>query len=219
LQHTDNLSKTLQDPKLTVAEGAKIAHLTWSTLLKVRSEESYDLFWERLVKLQEEFEVNEAVLPRKGRITSRLDDGAAATEFHATPKAYYRQIYFKAVDLISSFILQRFDQPGLKSYQILQDLLLKAARKESYDKELKEVIEFYHSDFNEASLKVQLELFTTGYIEGKKGRTDFSEVVQYMKTLSPAMQSAMSEVVKLLTLATNAVSQRSASALRRVKHT
>jgi len=43
-----------------------------------------------------------------------------------------------------------------------------------------------------------------------------------MKTLSPAMQGALFEVVKLLTLilvmpATNAVSERSASALRRVK--
>ena len=43
-----------------------------------------------------------------------------------------------------------------------------------------------------------------------------------MKTLSPAMQTGLSEVVKLLTLilvmpATNAVSEHSASALRRVK--
>ena len=43
-----------------------------------------------------------------------------------------------------------------------------------------------------------------------------------MKFLSPAMQSGMSEVVKLLTLilvmpATNAVSERSASTLQRVK--
>jgi len=43
LQHTDNLSKTLQDPKLTAAEGVKIAHLTRSTLLKICSEENFDL--------------------------------------------------------------------------------------------------------------------------------------------------------------------------------
>jgi len=49
------------------------------------------------VKLQEELEVNEAVLPRKRRITSRLDDGTVAPEFHTTPKVYYRQIYFEAL--------------------------------------------------------------------------------------------------------------------------
>ena len=124
--------------------------------------------------------------------------------------------------MIASFISQRFNQPGFKTYKILQDLLLKAAGNGSYNDELKAVIEFYQDDFNEASLKAQLELFRTGYKEAKKGLPDPCEVIEYMKTLSPAMQTGLSEVVKLLTLilvmpATNAVSERSASALRRVK--
>ena len=47
LQHTDNLSKTLQNPSLTAAEGEKIAYLTRSTLLRMRSDDNFDLFWER----------------------------------------------------------------------------------------------------------------------------------------------------------------------------
>ena len=47
LQHTDNLSKTLQNPNLTAAEGEKIAYLTRSTLLRMRSDDNFDLFWER----------------------------------------------------------------------------------------------------------------------------------------------------------------------------
>jgi len=88
LQHTDNLSRTLQDPNLTAAEGAKIADLTRSTLLKMRSDDNFYLFWARLLKVQEEFEVNEAVQPRKRRSLSRLDDCTAAPEFHSTPKTY-----------------------------------------------------------------------------------------------------------------------------------
>ena len=65
LQHTDNLSKTLQNPKLTVAEEAKIAHLTRTTVLKMRSDRDFDLFWARILKLREEFQVTAAVLPRK----------------------------------------------------------------------------------------------------------------------------------------------------------
>jgi len=38
----------------------------------------FGLFWARLLKLQEEFEVNEAALPRKRRPPSRLDDGTPA---------------------------------------------------------------------------------------------------------------------------------------------
>ena len=93
----------------------------------------------------------------------------------------------------------------------------------SYDEELKVVTDFYKDDFNEASLKVQLELFTIGYSQAELGsQPSLCEVVEYVKLLSPAMKSDISEVVKLLTLilimpATNAVSEQSASALRRVR--
>ena len=55
LQHTDNLRKTLQNPNLTAAEGEKIVFLTWSTLLRMCSDDNFDLFWERVLKLKEEF--------------------------------------------------------------------------------------------------------------------------------------------------------------------
>ena len=104
----------------------------------------------------------------------------------------------------------------------MQDLLLNAAKGVSYDEELKVVTNFYKDNFNEASLKVHLEVFTTAYSQAERSsQPSLCEVVEYMKLLSSAMQSGMSEVVKLLTLilvmpATNAVSERSASALRRV---
>ena len=147
----------------------------------------------------------------------------ALQNLNSTPKSYYRQIYYETLDLISSFILQRFDQPGLKTYKVLQDLLLNVAKGVPYDEELKVVTNFYKDDFNVASLKVQLELFATGYSQGEQSSQEgFCEVIKYMKSLSPAMQSGISELTKLLSLilvmpATNAVSKRSASALRRVK--
>ena len=223
LQHTDNLSKTLQNSQLTAAEGEKIAHLTQSTLLRMCSDDNFDLFWERILKLKEEFGVNEATMPRKRKAPARHEDGIAEPEYHSTPKSYYRQIYYETIDLISSFILKRFDQPGLKTYKVLRDLLLNAAKGVPYDEELKVVINFYKDDFNVASLKVQLELFTTAYGQAEQSsQPSLCEVIEYMKSLSPAMQSGILEVVKLLTLilvmtATNAVSERSASALRRIK--
>ena len=162
-------------------------------------------------------------MPRKRKAPARHEDGIAEPEYHSTPKSYYRQIYYETIDLISSFILKRFDQPGLKTYKVLQDLLLNAAKGVPYDEELKVVINFYKDDFNVASLKVQLELFTTAYGQAEQSsQPSLCEVIEYMKSLSPAMQSGISEVVKLLTLilvmpATNAVSERSASALRRIK--
>ena len=65
LQHTDNLSKTLQTPSLTAVEGQKLADLTCKTPGRICNTEAFNLFWERVQQLQREFEVNHACLPRK----------------------------------------------------------------------------------------------------------------------------------------------------------
>ena len=62
------------------------------------------------------------------------------------PKAtYYRQIFYEALDLITQAIESRFDQPGYRTYRCLEDLVLKAANKEGYSKELKAVTRVYRS--------------------------------------------------------------------------
>ena len=151
LQHTDNLSENLQSPQHTAAEGEKIAYLAQSTLLRMHFDDNFDLFWERILKLKEGFGVNEATMPQKRKTLARHEDGIAEPEY-STPKSYYRQIYYQTIDLISSFILKRFDRPGLKTYKVLQDLLLNVAKEVPYDEELKFVTNFYKDDFNVATL-------------------------------------------------------------------
>ena len=51
LQHSDNLSKTLQSPSISAAEGQKLASMTIATLLQCRSDVAYDLFWKRIESL------------------------------------------------------------------------------------------------------------------------------------------------------------------------
>ena len=45
LRHTDNLSKTLQNPELASTQAYEIAMLTVKTLQSIRAEENFDLFW------------------------------------------------------------------------------------------------------------------------------------------------------------------------------
>ena len=42
LHHSDNLSKTLQSPNISAAEGQKLASMTIATLLQCRSDDAYD---------------------------------------------------------------------------------------------------------------------------------------------------------------------------------
>ena len=49
LRQTDNLSRTLQNPQISAAQGNSIALNVIKTLSKDRSEESFNMFWEMLL--------------------------------------------------------------------------------------------------------------------------------------------------------------------------
>ena len=110
-------------------------------------------------------------------------------------------------------------------YKHLQELLLKAACGKDYVSKLQFVTTFYGEDINSSVLQVQLELFNT-YLNSKEFNNDGSFTILQIRDcfckLSPAARASMSEVATVLKLlmvmpATNAVSERTASALRRIK--
>ncbi len=90
LRHTDNLSKTLQSPKLCSSEGLKIARLTKITLDSLRNEENYNMFWSMVISRQQKLTVNDPVLPRKRSVPQKLSTGAASPYYPSDPKEHYR---------------------------------------------------------------------------------------------------------------------------------
>ena len=117
LRHSDNLNKTLQLDKLSVAEGQGIAVMTNTTLASLRNDTHYDLFWQKVIGMAEENNVENPKLPRNRKRPARYEDGNAAAEFHLTPKDYYCQIYYESFNLIVQSIKDRFEQPGYKVYR------------------------------------------------------------------------------------------------------
>ena len=59
LSHSDNLSRTLQKADISAAAGQDVAELTVKTLISLRSEENFNLFWEKLQLLMKELDINE----------------------------------------------------------------------------------------------------------------------------------------------------------------
>jgi len=140
LRNTDNLSKTLQK-KFSASEGHLVACQTKQTIMRMRNEESYDLFCKKVLTMADDdtIDLAEPVLPRKRRAPSRLEDGNAPPEFHSTPSDMYRQVYYEAIDLLVQTIEDRFDQQGYNIYYCLEELLLKAIQKKDYSNEFKMV--------------------------------------------------------------------------------
>lgn len=112
LSHSDNISRALQHQELSASECQVLAKMTVRTMETMRTDASYNLFWERLQIDRTNFEVDEAVLPRKKKCTKQYDDRTSAGDYPATPKLLYRQQYFEALDLIINSIKSRFEQEG-----------------------------------------------------------------------------------------------------------
>ena len=90
LKQTDNLSRKLQDPKISAAEGNEIG----------QGDKSFNLFWEYTLKKKDQLHIDSPELPRKRRLPRRYDDGNS--DDHSFPlmsKDYYHQIYFETLDM------------------------------------------------------------------------------------------------------------------------
>ncbi len=80
LRHTDNLSRTLQHKSLSAAEGQQVAAMAIETIKSLRSDESFDLFWEKVNGRAKEFDISEPQLPRSRKQPRRYDDGLSTTK-------------------------------------------------------------------------------------------------------------------------------------------
>ena len=85
---------------------------------------------------------------RKQKAPKRLEIGCGEPSFPQSPKDLYRRYYFEALDLVLGAIRDRFDQAH--TYRNLQEVLLKAAHGLAYDTELKAMLDFGGSDFDQS---------------------------------------------------------------------
>ena len=74
------------------------------------------------------------MLPQQRRRPFRFDGGGEHQ--YSTPNAYYRHLYYEACDLLSSELVDRFENQHIPSILALEQLLIKAANGEVYDNEL-----------------------------------------------------------------------------------
>ena len=221
LSHSDNLSRTLQKGDISASEGQGVAEMTVTCLKTLRTDDNFALFWSKVTKKATQLNIDEPALPRKRKRTVRYESGNAAPEFHTSIEGYYRQAYFEVLDVICSTIEDRFRQPGYQLYSNLEQLLLKAVCKENYSSEFDFVTKFYGPDLNVHALEMQLQIFATNFIMERK-KTSIKDILKYLRNISSAQRALLSEIciiAKLILVmpATNAVSERSFSALRRVK--
>ena len=140
-------------------------------------------------------------------------------------KDYYRTVYYEALDLVVEGITDRFEQPGYQIYRNLEDLLLKACKGQDFEAELDFVCDFYAKDVKKLDLQTQLPLLRVMMMElhaSDASKLTIKDIVKSVHGISEVQKVSLGHVwvlfkLLLVMLATNASSERSFSALRRVK--
>ena len=221
LRHSDNLSKSLQAPRMSAAEGQTVASMTVRTLQTLRGENMFFLFWSKATKMAGDHGIHEPVVPRHRKRPMRYEIGEGDGHVVKDAETRYRFIYYEGLDLLINGIKDRFQQPGYQTYSKLEGLLLKSANKQDATDELAYVCKFYGDYLDADSLKMQLNILASNMPTEPSGH-DVRSTLVYLRDLSDAQRSLLSEVCVLASLtlvmpATNAVSERSFSAVRRIK--
>ena len=146
LQLTDSLSRTLQKPTLSAADGQSTPSLTVKTLESMRLDEAFSLFFVKVEVDQKSTGTDEATLPRKRRALAHFEVGTGVRHQHESVEQLYCYQYFEAIDLAITGIKDWFNQPGYCMYRNLEKLLVHAANQKDYSWQLDEVVSFYTDD-------------------------------------------------------------------------
>ena len=194
LQHSDNLSKSLQHDTITAAAaGQQLAKLTIDVFKSIRKEDKFKSFYDHVLLHQSEFVIDEPTLSRKRRAPRRLQIGLTDGNFHSTPEDNYRQTYHEAIDLVIEAINSRFNQPGYKVYRNVEDFVLNPCLGCPYDTDLSNVCDFYKDDISKIQLQAQLPLLQALFAEEKnQSELSINDMHKPLSQLSSAQRLAFS---------------------------
>ncbi|CAC5380476.1 unnamed protein product [Mytilus coruscus] len=136
LRNADNLGAGLQSKGPICCRGKNHGHEnTVKAISLMRSDEGYGLLWQKVIQNAERKGVAKPSLPRQKRMPACFENGNVVPEYHETAEAYFRQIYFEAIDHLVNAIQERFDLPDFAMYANAEHLLLKCVRGEVFEEE------------------------------------------------------------------------------------
>ena len=104
------------------------------TLISLRSDTLFNNLWEKLKKEVNILGIEEPSLPRKRN--EKLLSGNE-TQFYCDIEVaiYYKRVYFNVIDTIVACMQDRFDQPGFRACQNIEQLLLNAFNNKNYEEQ------------------------------------------------------------------------------------
>ena len=226
---TNNLSKSFQSMKMPAIKGKKCADLVIDRLRTIRNDEDFDSFFEVVKKAADPIkEVGKPTLPRKQKkpnfsilqyVTGY--EGPENNAYHPeTAYEYFKPVYFQALGAVISANNDRFEQPVLKKFRNVEELLLKAINKADSSKELKVLEAGFNGDFDRNQLESELHLIPA--IVKQFAPVDFCEICNTFQDMDEEKRPMIRNIWTIIRIVltsgvTSATPKRSFSMQRRIR--
>ena len=135
---------------------------------------------------KKQLHVNEPVLHRQRKRQKRYDNGVGDPFAFDSPMLYYRTMHFQCIYAAVTTIQDQFHQHDCSLYSMMEQLLIKATTNGDYSMELKEITDFYPTDFSKSDLQSQLQLSSCMDIKPSTNSITFKDIhnhFQFLPTL------------------------------------
>ena len=143
----DNLSKTIQKPETSAVEAQSLAKNALSVLVSDQSDESFQLFWEKVQLSKVDLDVDDVKLLRKRKVPSRFESSERESyHYHENPEDKYKQVYYEAFDRVIACIRERFEQKDYQMYAKMQEILLSAVHKQECSEDTVDCVHSFYGD-------------------------------------------------------------------------
>ena len=222
LRKTDILSKALQGKSISAAEGQLLASDVVSELEVERTSQRFDCFWEVALQKTTSLEVDEPNVPRKRKRPGRFGDGDNHHIFTSV-KEFYSKKYFEVYDYVISGIRDRFNQKDYAKYVRMENVLIGGFNRNDVESNLEYIGRQFEGDIDTYRLQTELTLLPriAESANKKVGSINIADTFDILRSAG-VRKVLIPEVIKLAKLimlmpATNATSERSFSALKRLK--
>ena len=212
----DNLSKALQGTSVSASDGQNLMKLTVTAYEKLRTDDSFLGFWNTVEKKLQLLKVDEPHFTRQRKVPKRYEVGSSIPCNETSVQDVYKRTYFEVIDHAINAIKRRFDQDGYKVLCRLEPLLCHPNPKPD---DFKDTFQLYRSDLDQERLLTQLHIL---HSNAPKVGVQVNDLIAYLKSMNAVERTLYLEVFELAKLilvmpATNSISERSFSALRRLK--
>ena len=119
LGHSDNLSRTIQNPDLTTADAKYLIKCTMNTLQLKRSDNHFQLLCITVKDEVQNLGLMVPAQPRRRKISRKVLQGNSNSCYNkeCDIEIYYRIISFNALDTVINAIIELFHQPGYANFE------------------------------------------------------------------------------------------------------